>query len=137
MPNKLYVVIIGIMSKFKKEQGKYGEDLACKYLAGLDYRIIDRNYLIRGGEIDIVAQDGETTVIVEVKLRSGEDFGSAIEAITTSKLRSLVRTCKFYALEKKLDGLLRIDLIAIDFENGKPKIEHIQNITEGYNFTTW
>jgi len=119
------------MSGYKKEQGKYGEDLACKFLSGLDYEIIERNYLIRGGEIDIVALDGETTVIVEVKLRAGEDFGSAIESITTSKLRSLVRTCKFYALEKHIRGLLRIDLIAIDFINGRPKIEHIKNITEG------
>ena len=125
------------MSGYKKQQGKYGEDLACKFLAGLDYEIIDRNYLIRGGEIDIIAQDKETTVIVEVKLRGGEDYGSAIESITTSKLRSLVRTCKFYALEKNINGLLRIDLIAIDFVNGVPKIEHIQNITEGYNFTVW
>lgn len=125
------------MSKYKKDQGRYGEDLACKYLSGLDYEIIDRNYLIRGGEIDIVARDKDTTVIVEVKLRGGEDFGSAIESITPSKLRSLVRTTKFYALEKDLKGLLRIDLIAIDFINGVPKIEHIQNITEGYNFTIW
>lgn len=125
------------MSGYKKQQGKYGEDLAAKYLAGLDYEIIERNYLIRGGEIDIVARDKDTTVIVEVKLRGGEDFGSAIESITQSKLRSLVRTTKFYALEKKIDGLLRIDLIAIDFINGQPKIDHIQNITEGYNFTRW
>lgn len=123
------------MSTFKKEQGKYGEDLACKYLAGLDYEILDRNYLIRGGEIDIVAQNGETTVIVEVKLRDGNDYGSAIESITTSKLRALVRTCKYYALEKNINGLLRIDLIAIDFINGTPKIQHIENITEGFNFT--
>ena len=125
------------MTTFKKEQGKYGEDLACKYLAGLDYEIIERNYLIRGGEIDIVARDGETTVIVEVKLRAGDDFGSAIESITTSKLRFLVRTTKIYALEKKIKGGLRIDLIAIDFKNGKPEINHIMDITEGYNFTRW
>lgn len=122
------------MTQYKKEQGKYGEDLACKYLAGLGYEIIERNFLIRGGEIDIVALNGETTVIVEVKLRGGENFGSAIESITSSKLRFLVRTCKHYALEKNIKGLLRIDLIAIDFKDGKPKIEHIKNITEGFNF---
>lgn len=125
------------MSNFRKDQGKYGEDLACKYLAGLDYEIIERNYLIRGGEIDIIALDGDTTVIVEVKLRGNNDFGSAVESITTSKLRSLIKTCKFYALEKKIRGGLRIDLIAIDFMDGKPKIGHIKNITEGYNFTNW
>lgn len=125
------------MPGYKKEQGKYGEDLACRFLAGLDYEIVDRNYLIRGGEIDIVALDGETTVIVEVKLRGSDDFGTAIESITTSKLHSLVKTCKFYALEKHIQGLLRIDLIAIDFINGRPKIEHIKNITEGFNFTNW
>lgn len=125
------------MTQYKKEQGKYGEDLACKYLAGLDYEIIERNYLIRGGEIDIVARDKDTTVIVEVKLRAGDDYGSAIESITTSKLRFLVRTTKIYAMEKDIKGGLRIDLIAIDFKDGKPKIEHIQDITEGYNFTRW
>lgn len=125
------------MTKFKKEQGKYGEDLACKYLAGLDYEIIERNYLIRGGEIDIVARDRDTTVIVEVKLRSSDDFGSAIESITPSKLRFLVRTTKIYAMEKDIKGGLRIDLIAIDFKNGKPEITHIMDITEGYNFTRW
>lgn len=125
------------MSTFKKQQGKFGEDLAAKFLAKLGYEIVERNYLIRGGEIDIIALDGETTVIVEVKLRGGNDFGSAVESITTSKLRSLIKTCKFYALEKEIKGGLRIDLIAIDFKDGKPKIEHIKNITEGYNFTIW
>ena len=125
------------VTRYKKEQGKYGEDLACKYLAGLDYEIIERNYLIRGGEIDIVAKDGNTTVIVEVKLRDGNDFGSAIESITPSKIRFLIRTTKIYAMEKNNDGLFRIDLIAIDFKNGKPEINHILNITEGFNFTNW
>lgn len=125
------------MTSYKKEQGKYGEDLACKYLAGLDYEIIERNYLIRGGEIDIVAQDKDTTVIVEVKLRAGDEFGSAIESITPSKLKFLIRTTKIYAMEKSLKGGFRIDLIAIDFKNGKPEINHIKNITEGVNFTNW
>lgn len=125
------------MTKFNKEQGKYGEDLACKYLAGLDYEILERNYLIRGGEIDIVARDKNTTVIIEVKLRSGDDYGSAIESITPSKIRFLIRTTKIYAMEKDVKGGLRIDLIAIDFKNGKPEINHIKNITEGFNFTNW
>lgn len=121
------------MGKFKKEQGKYGEDLACKYLAGLDYKIIERNYLIRGGEIDIVARDGDTLVIIEVKLRGGGEYGRAVESITNSKLRSLIKTTKFYALEKKITGGLRIDLVAIDIKSGKPQIEHLKNITEGFN----
>lgn len=121
------------MSGFKKQQGKYGEDLACKFLAGSGYEIVQRNFLIRGGEIDIVAIDGETTVIVEVKLRGSDDFGTAAESVTPSKIKSLVKTTKFYALEKNIRGLLRIDLIAIDFKDGKPVIEHIQNITEGIN----
>lgn len=122
------------MTKFKKEQGKYGEDLACKYLAGIGYEIIERNYLIRGGEIDIVARDGETTVIIEVKLRDGDEYGSAIESISNSKLRALIKTTKIYAYEKDIKGGLRIDLVAIDFKQGKFTLDHIQNITEGFNF---
>ncbi len=125
------------MSTFNKEQGKYGEDLACKYLAGLDYEIIERNYLIRGGEIDIVAREGDTTVIIEVKLRQGDQYGSAIESITPSKIKFLIRTTKVYALEKNIKGGLRIDLIAIDFKSGKLEIEHIKDITEGYSSTNW
>lgn len=121
------------MQGYKKQQGKYGEDLACKYLANLDYEILQRNYLIRGGEIDIVALEGETTIIVEVKLRSGIDYGSAAESITRSKIRSLVKTAKFYALENKITGAMRIDLIAIDFKDGRPFIDHLKNITEGVN----
>lgn len=123
------------MTHFKKDQGKYGEDLACKYLAGLGYDILERNFLVRGGEIDIVALDGQTTVIAEVKLRDGDEYGSAIESITPSKLKYLIRTTKIYAYERDIKGGLRIDLIAIDFINGKPEITHIQNITEGVNFT--
>lgn len=121
------------MQGYKKEQGKYGEDLACTFLAKLGYEIVERNFLIRGGEIDIVVLDGDTTVIVEVKLRGSNEYGSAIESITTSKLRSLIKTTKFYALEKNIRGGLRIDLIAIDIKDGKPQIEHIKNITEGVN----
>jgi putative endonuclease len=119
------------MRGYKKQQGGYGEDLAVTFLQNLGYKIIGRNYLIRGGEIDIVALDGPTTVIVEVKLRTGKDYGLAIESITPSKLRSIIKTARFYSFEKVVKGPLRIDLIAIDIKMGKPEIEHTKNITEG------
>lgn len=121
------------MSGYKKEQGKYGEELASAFLKKLGYEIIVKNYLIRGGEIDLIARDGETTVIVEVKLRGNNEYGPAVESVTHSKLRALIKTSKFYALEKKINGGLRIDLVAIDIKDGKPRVTHLKNITEGFN----
>ena len=66
---------IGVMSDARQILGKYGEDLACRELEQRGYVIIERRYRRRGGELDIVARDGDTTVFVEVKARDSHDFG--------------------------------------------------------------
>lgn len=109
-------------------RGKYGEDLACLFLQKQGYKIIERNFRIRGGEIDIVAVDGETLVYVEVKTRTSHAFGSATEAVTPWKLRSLVRTAKFYKnARKNLPELERIDVVGIDLMDVNPKYEFVKN----------
>lgn len=112
--------------------GSRGEDLACEFLKKNGYRILERNYRIRGGEIDIVAKDGSALVFVEVKTRWSHDFGPPVEAMTPWKIKALLKTARFYV--QKIgwgDKEYRLDFVSIDFaENPEdPKIELIKNIT--------
>ncbi len=108
--------------------GKYGEDLACEYLQKENYQIIERNFRIRGGEIDIIARDGKTLVYVEVKTRSSHKFGLPEESVNYHKIKFLERAAKFYRLQRKnLPDLERIDVVSIDLSASVPKIKLIIN----------
>jgi|SRR3989344_8026107 len=112
-----------------KQTGNYGETLASEFLKKLGYKILERNFRIRGGEIDIVAKDKETIVFVEVKTRYSHDFGEPLESITPWKINFLIRACQFYVIKKRLENSpLRIDVVTVDFTNGQ-EFEHIKNIT--------
>ena len=115
-----------------KTAGNKGEDLACAYLKKLGYKILDRNYLIRGGEIDIVAKDKDELVFIEVKARYSHKFGLPVEAITPWKLKALFKTALFYIQKIRWgDKPYRFDVLSIDYLEDKenPKIELIKNIT--------
>ncbi len=112
--------------------GNYGEDLACKFLKENGYTIIERNYRIRGGEIDIVAKEGDSLVFVEVKTRFSRDFGPPVESMTPWKIKALLKTARFYV--QKIDWgerEYRLDFVGVDFADSRdnPKIELIKNIT--------
>jgi len=112
----------------KTTLGKFGEDLAESYLKSHGYKIIERNFRIRGGEIDIIAQDANTLVYVEVKTRSSHRFGLPEESVNYHKLRFLERASKFYrANRSNLPQLERIDVLAIDLTYGEPEYKLIKN----------
>jgi putative endonuclease len=115
-----------------KQTGDYGETLACEFLKKQGYKILERNFLIRGGEIDIVAEDKDDLVFVEVKTRYTHEFGPPAESVTPFKIRFLIRASEFYLLKhKKVDIAYRIDVVTVDFAKSreKPEIELIRNIT--------
>jgi putative endonuclease len=106
--------------------------LAEKFLIGKGYSILDRNYRIRGGEMDIVAKKGAIIAFVEVKMRQGSKFGAACESIDRRKKQRLLRTIHSYLAENG-PRPWRCDLIAIDLrESGHPQrtavIRHYKNI---------
>jgi putative endonuclease len=116
----------------RQSLGNHGEDIAATYLTQLGYSIIERNFRIRYGEIDIVAKDGSTLVFVEVKTRRGRQYGLPEEAVTPRKIREIIQTSEFYCLKHpEYQGLQRIDVIAIEIDaNGETeRIEHIKNAT--------
>ena len=112
-------------------EGKYGEDLACQFLKNHGYKILERNFRIRGGEIDIIALDGKTLVYIEVKTRTSYRFGRPEESITLRKLKFLERAAKFYRVKRKnlirLPDLERIDFVGVDLSNSEPVIKLIKN----------
>lgn len=116
----------------KTEIGSRGEDLACKFLKKNGYKILERNYRIRGGEIDIVAKDGSVLVFVEVKTRWSHEYGLPSESITPWKIRYLLKTARFYIQKIKWgEREYRLDFISIDCVDSRdnPKIELVRNIT--------
>ena len=107
--------------------GREGEEYACAYLESRGLQILQRNYQIRGGEIDIIAKEGGTTVFVEVKLRNGNRFGTGAEAITQKKRAALLRAATRYAYENHLlDTPMRFDVIEIFNRN----VRHYVNALE-------
>jgi putative endonuclease len=116
------------MSRARVILGKTGEDLACAELEKRGYAIIARRYRRRGGEIDIIARDGETIVFVEVKAREGHAFGKAAEAVTAFKRRRLTQLAADYMARRRLSNRpCRFDVVSIHFESGRPEIEVFQN----------
>jgi putative endonuclease len=107
--------------------GKRGEQLAADYLAGEGFEIVARNWRCHEGEVDLVALDGRTTVIVEVKTRSGVGFGHPFEAVTREKLGRLRRLAAAWCREsdRTVHGL-RIDVVAVIVgRDGTHTIEHV------------
>lgn len=96
--------------------GRYGEQLACRYLSDTGFTILDRNWRCARGEIDIVARDAAALVVCEVKTRSGAQFGAPFEAVTRQKLQRLRRLAMLWldALPSDERGGLSILTIRID-----------------------
>ena len=120
------------MGGSNQDQGKYGEDLAAEYLKKQGFKIIDRNFRIRGGEIDIVALEQDVLVFIEVKTRSSAAFGSPLEAITPWKLRALVKTAQFYKVKhRNLPDAMRIDAVSvkINYNTGITEMELVRDIS--------
>lgn len=115
-----------------KQVGDSGEELACEFLKKQGYKILERNFRIRGGEIDIVAMDKNYLVFVEVKTRYSYEFGLPSESMTPWKIKHLLKTAKFYLQKINWgDGPYRLDFISVDFtcDRNNPKIDLIKNIT--------
>ena len=105
----------------RRSLGAWGEQLAGRHLRALGYQLVTRGWRCRLGELDIVAVDAATLVMVEVRTRRGTARGSAEESITPTKARRLARLALAYldAREQAGDAWLgpyRIDVIAITLD---------------------
>jgi putative endonuclease len=109
----------------KVEGGRIGEDIACSLFEENSLRILDRNVRYPGGEIDIVALDGETTVFVEVKRRRDGALGTPAEAVTRTKRARVVRAARrWLAAHPARAGSVRFDVVAI--RDDSPAVEWLR-----------
>lgn len=112
-------------------KGRFGEDVAAKYLTSRGFRILDRNVRVGHGEIDILAKDGDELVFVEVRTRGKGWLMSAEESVGPRKLSHIIAAGRGWTEGHNYNGFWRVDLISITIEEGcEPAIEHLQNITE-------
>jgi putative endonuclease len=119
------------MSITGKRTGKRGEDLAAAYLAEAGFRIIERNYRCLFGEIDIVAEEGETLVFVEVKSRRSEAYGDPLLAVGCRKQKKISRISLHYLAERQLRHRpARFDVVAVKLLPVGHRIELIRNAFE-------
>lgn len=111
----------------RRKTGMEQEELAVRYLEEKGYQILERNYQIRTGEIDIIAKDQDCLVFVEVKYRQNEKHGNPLEAVDYRKQRKIFQTAQYYLYRHKLwDVSCRFDVIGIT----GTQIHHIKNAFE-------
>lgn len=111
--------------------GKEGERLAERYLHKKGYRLVERNYRCKAGELDLIVLDRGVIVFVEVKTRTGAAFGSPLEAVEIRKQRKMIQAAQFFLAEKGLQQRdARFDVVGVSWPGPVPVLEHIENAFE-------
>ncbi len=115
----------------KDAVGQYGEDLAVARLKAAGWQIIARNWRSAQGEIDVIARDGQTLVIVEVKTRSSLQFGHPAQAVTAAKLARLRRlAAQWLSEQEEWISDVRIDVVAVVLNGAKePEVDHLVGVS--------
>lgn len=112
----------------KKEKGKFFQQIAEEYLKRKKYKIIDRNFLWKKGEIDIIAKKDDKIIFIEVRGKENEDI-RGYETVDLKKQKRIIETAKFYLESKNLYGKkdVRFDVISINLKDEKIELEHFEN----------
>jgi len=120
------------VSKRRFNLGKLGEQKAVEYLQKQRYKVLEQNFRLQFGEVDIIAKDGNFLVLVEVKTRWSEKCGLPEESVTPRKIHSIIKTGQYYKmLHPETPDLIRIDVIAIELDSAGnfKELRHHQNVT--------
>lgn len=109
--------------------GQETESLACHYLLAQGLCLLERNFSVPQGEIDLIMEDTQSLIFIEVRYRRNNTFGSGAETITRSKQRKLLATAARYLQRnpQQADRPARFDVISICMENNRPLINWIKN----------
>ena len=111
----------GIDHTQRRKSGNIGEDAVCGFLVRHGYEIIKRNFTVRGGEIDIIAEKADIIAFVEVKTRTIGSMTSAEEAVDLRKQRLIIRTAQAYLQNAAQPLQCRFDVATVETEGGKVK----------------
>ena len=116
------------MRNRRQKFGEKGESIAVKQLKKEGYKILERNYRTKLGEIDIIAEDGEVITFIEVKARKSEKFGTPRHAVTPAKQKKISMVALSYLKEKnQFDKRARFDVVTINSESSNSTVNVIKN----------
>jgi putative endonuclease len=105
------------MADGRRAVGRAGEDAVAEWYAGRGYRVLDRNWRVRGGELDLVVERAGTVAFCEVKTRRSDAFGLPVEAVTARKRQRLRSLAREWLASRSNDGgrpaQLRFDVASV------------------------
>ena len=114
--------------------GNLAEELAVSFLAEKGYKILVKNFRYQRGEIDIIAEFNNQIIIVEVKARGSDIFMEPQEAVTKTKIKSLVMVADFFMKDRNLNQEVRFDIIAVlPDERGRLQITHLEDAFQSFD----
>lgn len=106
--------------------GNNGEELAANYLIKIGYKILEKNWRYQHLEIDLIAEYKNQIIVVEVKTRSSNQWGSPDENVSNTKIKFLSTATEAYLNKLDIDKEVRFDIIAVTFKNDSPSITHLK-----------
>ena len=114
-----------------RQHGGWGEQIAAAFLRLKGYEILEANARFARREVDLLARDGASLVVVEVKLRRGGRFGAAVEAIDARKLSRLRLALAGFARDAGPEVVPRIDVVTIDVDEtgDRMTVEHYVGVS--------
>ena len=114
--------------------GNLAEELAASFLAEKGYKILVKNFRYQRGEIDIIAEFNNQIIIVEVKARGSDIFMEPQEAVTKTKIKSLVMVADLFMKDRNLNQEVRFDIIAVlPDERGRLQITHLEDAFQSFD----
>ena len=96
------------------QRGSDAEQLACEHLQASGLRLLQRNFRLKVGEIDLIMQDGASIVFVEVRYRKSQRYGGALHSIDPRKQARIIRTAQYYLQYRAPNAAARFDVVAIE-----------------------
>ena len=112
----------------KRTRGDYAEDLALNFFIGHGFKLVERNFNCKLGELDLIMLDRDYLVFIEVRYRVSKNYGGALESITPAKQAKLRRAAEFYLLRTKNgDCPCRFDILCVSGNLRKPDYDWIDN----------
>lgn len=123
-------IVVRLQGENKVKIGQSGENTAENYLKKLNYKIIERNFRCKAGEIDLIVERNGTVAFVEVKTRNSLKYGMPSESVTHTKQKHLIKTATWFLVsyENKINALeYRFDVVEVLRHKGKTYINHIEN----------
>lgn len=106
-------------ARAKLTVGQCGEAQALDYLTKQGLTLFQKNYYCKAGEIDLIMLDNKQWVFIEVRVRNQETFGGALESITLSKRKKIIRCALYFLQRHKAQRGCRFDVVAINQQRGQ------------------